>query len=247
MSKLSTFLKPVCVCARWFSTAAREVGWLCSHAAAHCPHQSSYSRQNSEAVLVSNLTFSPLSPTVSWWAAGRPKKKPTPKQVKVKHQMQQGTQEKSHSRNKSIQFLILCLWHHDYPPERKKRKQVNLWGQKLQKYLSGVHALKSSNICLTKTKRTLMWSCAGWNMKKECLCVLRRTGWMILFGKTDFIKEKRTTCAREHSLCLCGTDPGFGLHIFAYNPHVFCIETLAFEAYTATYIYIYLKYMRQWI
>lgn len=63
---------------------------------------------------------------------------------------------------------------------------------------------------------------------------------MILFGKTDFIKEKRTTCAREHSLC--GTDSGFGLQIFAYNRHVFCIEPLAFEAYTATYIYIFEVY-----
>lgn len=65
---------------------------------------------------------------------------------------------------------------------------------------------------------------------------------MILFRKMDFIKEKRTTCAREHSLCLCGTDSGFGLQISAYNRHVFCIELLAFKAYTATYIYIFEVY-----
>lgn len=102
------------------------------------------------------------------WADGlQADQKNKTKQVKVKHQMQRGTQEKSHSRNKSIQFLILCLWHHDYPPKKKKKKTGKLMRTKVQKYPSGVHALKSSNICLTKTKRSLMWSCAGWNMKKR--------------------------------------------------------------------------------
>lgn len=67
---------------------------------------------------------------------------------------------------------------------------------------------------------------------------------MILFGKTDFIKEKRTTCAREHSLCLCGTDSGFGLQIFAYNRHVFCIEPVSkhIQLHIYTHIYIFEVY-----
>lgn len=100
----------VCVCAEWFSTAARVVGWLCSkagYAAAHGLRHLSYTRQNNEAVFVSNLTFTDDAVLLLFfllqWANDTDDLSGEEKwTVKVKLRMQQGTKEekKSHSKNK---------------------------------------------------------------------------------------------------------------------------------------------------